>query len=216
MSVCIEVVNAERYSDFERKLARQIFGLVAKPCSAPLGSTRLRSAQLDSAHSIQLQLGIVQLFLYISLPMAENQWFLDLAEQSRATFERDPSHATSRLVQKFKYWHDLLFEDDESLRKRPSATRSVRMRSRTLLRTVFGATGYEVLLVCTRATTPTNFSKVKGEGLIPQLQVWWNGVTHPQALKEAVAELKREFPDTFAILESQNLCKPQFLNTTDL
>ena len=130
--------------------------------------------------------------------MAESQWFYDLVENSRIAFEQDPFHAKLRLVERFKGWDELISEDDDSLQKRPSATRSMRARTRTLLRAVLNALGPEVLLLCTHATTRTKFSKVRGQGLVPQLQKWWNHVAHPEALGGAITELEEAFPHSFA------------------
>ena len=91
-------------------------------------------------------------------------------------------------------------ENDDSLQKRSSATRSVRTRTRTLLGAVFNALGPAVLLLCTRATTRTKFAEVKGEGFVPQLQKWWGHVTHPEGLRDAVAEVEGAFPHSFARL----------------
>ena len=132
--------------------------------------------------------------------MAENKWFYDLIEHSRTQFEQDPFHAKLRLVERFKGWDGILCEDDDSLQKRPSATRSVRTRTRTLLGAVFNALGPEVLLLCTLATTRTKFAEVKGQGFVPQLQKWWGHVTHPEGLRDAVAEVEGAFPQSFAKL----------------
>ena len=133
--------------------------------------------------------------------MEANRWYYDLVENLRIKFEQDPFHAKLGLVERFQVWHEVMFEDNESILRRPAATRTTKTHMKTLLKMVFDAMGHDVLVLCALATTRTKFGKVKAEGLIPQLQNWWNHVAHPEALGDVVAELKIAFPHTLAMLQ---------------
>jgi hypothetical protein len=129
--------------------------------------------------------------------MAGDDWFFEELERWRKLFETNPLYAMGDLATKFTPWDNSINEDDASLRKRPSASRSVRSRRRRKLRAVLDGLGAEVLLLCTLATTATSLQYVDEEHLVPLLEEWWRTVEHPAALKKAVAELGRSFPRTF-------------------
>lgn len=127
-----------------------------------------------------------------------DDWFFDGLDRWRKLFVTNPSYATTELRKKFEPWNDLINENDKSLEKRPSASRSLRSRKRRKLRAVLKELGPEVLLLCTLATTMTRLQFVNEEHLVPRLMQWWSTVEHPAALEEATAELERYFPLTFS------------------
>jgi hypothetical protein len=129
--------------------------------------------------------------------MAGDDWFFDELERRRKLFRTHPAYAAGDLATKFTIWDDLINEDDASLRKRPSATRSTRSQKRRKLRAVLDSLGPEVLLLCTLATTAKRLLSVDEQPLVPRLRKWWRTVEHPAALKKATAELGRSFPRTF-------------------
>lgn len=140
-------------------------------------------------------------YLYISsgqhpLPMGDDLFFTEI-ERWRSLFERNPFYAKSDIKKKFKPWDELINEDDMSLNKRPSASRSLRSRKRRKLRAILDSLGAEVLLLCTLATTITRLHFLNEEHLVPRLETWWNSVEHPAALKEVTTSLGDSFPKIF-------------------
>ncbi|KAK3612806.1 hypothetical protein LTR22_028452 [Elasticomyces elasticus] len=129
--------------------------------------------------------------------MSKDDWFYEEVERRRMLFETNPSYARTDLIKKFQPWANLLCEDDESLRKKPSSSRSVRARQRRKARAILANLGPQVLLVCTLATNVTQLHSLEEEHLIPQLENWWVEAVHPKGLELATVELEHSFARSF-------------------
>ncbi|KAK5735490.1 hypothetical protein LTS12_026459, partial [Elasticomyces elasticus] len=129
--------------------------------------------------------------------MSKDEWLYEEVERWRMLFETNPSYARTDIIKKFRPWANLLCEDDESLRKKPSSSRSVRARQRRKARAILANLDPQVLLVCTLAMNVTQLHSLEEEHLIPQLEKWWVEAVHPKGLEETTVELKHSFARSF-------------------
>jgi hypothetical protein len=122
--------------------------------------------------------------------MSSNDWFYAVLEKERDAYEMGNNTTPSRMKELSKKQVQFLQADDSSLK--PSQ-KSIRHRARSILKDIFASLGPEVLLLCC-CVSLVNLSKVKPEGLLRDLKLWWDRVPHPQSLITAADTLYEKHP----------------------
>ncbi|KAF2247294.1 hypothetical protein BU26DRAFT_506558 [Trematosphaeria pertusa] len=126
--------------------------------------------------------------------MSKNKWFYDSLEKERLAYDEGNCTLSTILVESFKRWDGLLQENEDDLQKLSSGRRSIRRRSRDILKAISKKLGPEVLLLCTSVTTIDKLALLDPSGLIFALQKWWDAASHPRLLAEATNAIREAYP----------------------
>jgi hypothetical protein len=126
--------------------------------------------------------------------MSKNKDFYDLLERERLKFDEGYCNLSSFLIEDFRRWDGLLQEDDHSIQKLSSGRRSIRRRSRGVLKGIAKELGPEVLLLCTSVITISKLAELDPCGLIFDLRKWWDAAVHPRLLTDAANAICNAYP----------------------
>lgn len=106
--------------------------------------------------------------------------------KKRLAFESEEYRAPSS--RDIKRWNELLGGNDASRSVLSSGRQSIRRRAQDLATSILQKLGPEVLLLVVSLLDMQKMSKLNRPTVVRELQIWWSGVSHPQALTTVARE----------------------------